>query len=85
MVQNSIQRFPKSSKTSATQNLRKYLQTAILVVGSQPTYEDLKLDTIGNTMQGAIGSQPTYEDLKLRDLDLGKRAGAIVRSLPTRI
>jgi len=44
--------------------LQNYLQNAIFVVGSQPTYEDLKLSGVRGESDDPEGSQPTYEDLK---------------------
>ena len=55
---------PKAVQDFRNSNLRKYLQTAILVVGSQPTYEDLKPWSGEEVCGWHHRSQPTYEDLK---------------------
>jgi hypothetical protein len=47
--------------------LQNYLQNAIFVVGSQPTYEDLKLHVVVLGEKPWNRSQPTYEDLKLNE------------------
>ena len=53
-------------------------------VGSEPTYEDLKLGRVEEPREEREGSEPTYEDLKL-DSMMQQTRELVVRSLPTRI
>jgi hypothetical protein len=55
--------LPKTAQDLHNFPLQNYLQNAIFVVGSQPTYEDLKLGYEVIEAGPELGSQPTYEDL----------------------